>query len=195
MLRRHPEVDLIPWLHGELAGRERERMAAHLEGCDECRAKAAALTRTLGMIAREVEQLPTPEWGAFRAELGRKLAARQILAAQRWWQQPIFAWGSIAAAGVAAVAIVSLTVLHLGSKGPAPMIDQLGFEQLAFQDVAGRTDVGLLRNYPMVERLDLLESDSYEVIEHLDELAPSDSKAGQIQNLGQVRNLGKVRHL
>ena len=182
MLRRHPEVDLIPWLRGALAGRERERMAAHLEGCGECRAQTAALTRTLGLIAREVEQLPTPQWSAFRAELRRKLAARER-PSQRWWQQPIFAWGSIAAAGVAAVAIVSLTVLHRGPHGAAFMIDQLGIEQLAFQDVAGRTDVGLLRNYPMVERLDLLENDNYEVIEHLDDLAPSDSKAGKVRHL------------
>jgi len=182
MLRRHPEADLIPWLRGELAGRERARLEAHLEDCEECHTQAQALTRTLGLIAREVAQLPTPEWGTFRAELRRKLAAREA-PSRHWWHPPIFVWGSLAAAGVAAVAIVSLITLHRGPNGAAPVTDQLGLEQLAFGDAAGRTDVELLRDYPMVERLDLLENDNYEVIEHLDELAPADSKGGEVRHL------------
>ncbi|MGH7843086.1 MAG: anti-sigma factor family protein [Candidatus Binataceae bacterium] len=177
MRRSHPQADLIPFLRGELSGRERARIAAHLEGCGECRAQAETLTRTLGLIARELAQLPTPDWNAFRAELRRKLAAREA-PAPRWWRQPIFAWTAIAAAGVAAVAIVSLIVLPRGPNGAGPLLDQL-----AFEDMISRTDVGLLRNYPMVERLDLLENDNYEVIEHLDELEPSDAKAGEVRHL------------
>jgi hypothetical protein len=52
-------------------------------------------------------------------------------------------------------------------------------DQLAVNDVISRTDVGLLRNYPMVERLDLLENDNYEVIEHLDELVPPSNDVHQ----------------
>ncbi|HLW70077.1 MAG TPA: zf-HC2 domain-containing protein [Candidatus Binataceae bacterium] len=182
MLRRHPEADLIPWLRGELAGRERTRVEAHLQNCGECPAQAQALTRALGLIAREVAQLPTPEWSAFRSELRRKLAARKA-PSRLPWQQAIFAWRPLAAAGVAAIAIVSLAILHRGPHRAVPVTDQLGLEQLAFEDVASRTDVGLLRDYPMVERLDLLENDNYEVIEHLDELAPSDSKAAGVRHL------------
>ncbi len=39
------------------------------------------------------------------------------------------------------------------------------------EDVMSHTDVGLLRDYPVVERLDMLEN--YDVIEHLDELSPA----------------------
>jgi len=171
----HPEINLIPYLRGELSGRERERTAAHLGGCTECRAQADALAQTLQLVARQLDQLPAPEWTVYRAELRRKLAAREA-PRRRWWQ-PTLVWGGLAAAGVAAVALVTVAALHRGNHGPQPMV-----EQLALADVISRTDVGLLRNYPMVERLDMLDNDNYEVIEHLDELAPS-AQTHEIQHL------------
>jgi anti-sigma factor RsiW len=175
---KHRQADLIPFVRGELDAREHARTAAHLDGCADCRAHAAALTRTLGLIAREIEQLPTPEWTQFRAELRRRLAAREAPAG-RWWQ-PVLVWGSFAAAGVAAVAFASIVLLR---RGPDSLVPLVSPEQLAFEDVISRTDVGLLRNYPMVERLDMLENDSYEVIEHLDELAPARSHRNEIRHL------------
>lgn len=175
---RHPQVDLIPLTRGELGARDAERTSAHLEGCAECRAQAADLSSTLELVARQVEQLPTPEWSAFRAELYRKLAARETPVRRSW--QPAFVWGSFAAAGVAAIALVSLFVLQRGPGAPPPLVSP---DQLAFEDVISRTDVGLLRNYPMVERLDMLENDNYEVIEHLDELAPGSSQTNEIRHL------------
>jgi hypothetical protein len=71
-------------------------------------------------------------------------------------------------------------VLHQGAGSPAPLVSP---DQLAFEDVISRTDVGLLRDYPMVERLDMLENDSYEVIEHLDELTPASSRTNAIRHL------------
>ena len=43
-----------------------------------------------------------------------------------------------------------------------------GVDQLAMEQQAEPVDVGLLRDYPVVEQLDLLEN--YDVIEHLDQL-------------------------
>jgi hypothetical protein len=43
---------------------------------------------------------------------------------------------------------------------------------LAMEQSAEPVDVGLLRDYPVVEKLDLLED--YDVIEHLDEMPPAD---------------------
>jgi predicted anti-sigma-YlaC factor YlaD len=179
MSATHPETNLIPYLRGELSDRERVRTAAHLEGCAACRAQADALARTLQVIARQVEELPTPEWAVYRTELRRKLAARAT-ATRRWWQ-PTIVWGSFAAAGVAAVALLTVVALHRGNPGIQPSIGPLALAEPDV-DIMGRTDVGLLRNYPMVERLDMLESDNYDVIEHLDELAPS-PQTHEIQHL------------
>ena len=46
-------------------------------------------------------------------------------------------------------------------------------DQLAMEQQMSAADVGLLRNYGVVEKLDLLEN--YDVIEHLDELPSSDN--------------------
>jgi hypothetical protein len=46
-------------------------------------------------------------------------------------------------------------------------------EELALEQQLGANDLRMLRNYPVVERLDLLEN--YDVIEHLNELSPSPS--------------------
>jgi anti-sigma factor RsiW len=179
MSATHPETNLIPYLRGELSGRERARTAAHLDGCAACRTQAEALARTLQLIAQQVEELPTPEWAAYRTELRRKLAARET-PTRRWWQ-PTVVSGSFAAVGVAAVALLTVVALHRGNPGTQPSIGPLALAEPDV-DVIGRTDVGLLRNYPMVERLDMLDNDNYDVIEHLDELAPS-SQTHEIQHL------------
>ncbi len=171
----HPESNLIPYLRGELSGREHDRIESHLGGCPECRAQADALAETLRLVARQVEQLPVPEWTRYRAELRSKLAARETCS--RCWWHPTLVWGSMTAAAVAAVALVTLTALYRRGTGTPPMVDQL-----AFEDVMSRTDVGLLRNYPMVEQLDMLDNDNYEVIAHLDELTGS-PETNEIQHL------------
>jgi anti-sigma factor RsiW len=164
MSLKHPEINLIPYLRGELSGREHDRMAAHLDGCAECRAQADELARTLKLVAHQVEQLPAPDWAVYRAELRRKLAAREAREA-RWWQS-IYVWGGMATAGVAAVALLTVVAINRGNEG------QPGVDQIALADVP---DLGLMRNYPMVERLDMLNDDNYEVIAHLDELTPPSS--------------------
>lgn len=169
----HPEIELIPYLRGELTGRERERLASHLGGCAECRAQADELARTLAMVAEQIERLPAPDWTAYRAELRRKLADRQA-PPRRWWQ-PNLVWGSMIAAGVAAVTLVTVLAVYRRNPVIEPMVDQL----VPVQDEISQTDVGLLRNYAMVERLDLLDNDNYDVIEHLDELTPPQANAIQ----------------
>ncbi len=164
MAATHPETALVPFIRGELTGGERDRVADHLERCGECRASAESFRATLAELAARIDELPAPEWTAYRAELRRKLAARNQ-PRERWWQwRPAFGWAGMAAA--AAIAALALWFAVPGFHGSAPSEDQLAMEQPV--DVA---DVGLLRNYPVVQRLDLLEN--YDVIEHLDELAPA----------------------
>ena len=60
---------------------------------------------------------------------------------------------------------------HCGWRRPRNQYTIPSEEQVAFEQPAGVVDVGLLRNYAVVERLDLLEN--YDVIEHLDQLKPA----------------------
>ncbi|HUY28362.1 MAG TPA: zf-HC2 domain-containing protein [Candidatus Binataceae bacterium] len=168
----HPRTELAPYLRGDLSAAERERVARHLEGCARCRADADAYAAVLKAIAFESAAISEPDWTDYRAEIHRKIAARRAPVSPeraRWKLSPRLAWTSIAAAGAAVAAIVLL--LMLGPRpepGGAPPV-----EQLAMEDAIGAADVGLLRDYPVVEHLDLLEN--YDVIEHLDEFAPADT--------------------
>ena len=159
----HPQTALIPYLRDELDADERARVADHLQGCAECRESAESLAALSTELTRRMERMPLPEWTAYRAQLYRKLAAREQTAERRWWH-PGLVWASLATAGAAVAALILVLTLH-GGPG-TPSVDQLAIEN----EMAG-ADIGLLRNYPVVEHLELLED--YDVIEHLDELPPA----------------------
>jgi anti-sigma factor RsiW len=161
----HPETELVPFLRGELNAEDRDRMQHHLDGCGACRESMNALAATLHQVSSRLEELPAPEWSAYRRELRLKLAHRTE-ARSRWWR-PGAAWASLATAGLGIAALLLALSMRPSSTGVAPGVDQLAMEQ-----PAEAVDVGLLRNYPVVERLDLLED--YDVIEHLDELPAAD---------------------
>src|SRR5208337_4701631 len=165
MAATHPETALVPFIRGELGGAERDRIAHHLDDCVRCRDAAESFRSLLAELPARVEELPTPEWTVYRAEIRRKLAARPQ-PRLRWWQTGL-GWASLATAGAALAALVLWFAIP-GLHGPAPAVDELAMEQP--MDVADVADVGLLRNYGVVERLDLLEN--YDVIEHLDEIKP-----------------------
>jgi anti-sigma factor RsiW len=172
MAANHPDIALVPFIRGELAAIERERVAGHLEGCLQCRQEAESLQSLLAELSARIDELPTPDWTVYRAQLRRKLAARtqsrtRWWSGREWWSGSV-GWASLAAATAAVVIAVWFAVpgLHPGTSSPMmPSNDQIALVQQL-----GVTDVGLLRNYGVVERLDLLEN--YDVIEHLDELKP-----------------------
>ena len=157
----HPETDLVRFLRGELNAEERDRVQHHLDGCEQCRDSMDALAATLQQVSARLEELPTPEWSAYRRELRLKLAHRTETRS-RWWR-PSVAWASLATAGVGVAALILALSMRPSSQGTTPGVDQFAIEQ-----PAEAVDVGLLRNYAVVEQLDLLEN--YDVIEHLDEL-------------------------
>jgi anti-sigma factor RsiW len=172
MAATHPEIELVPYLRGELSADERAQVEAHLEGCAQCRESAEASSAILSSLERLVDNVREPDWEAYRGELTRKLRATQEnrgRASERWWpdfQRPGWRWPSMAM-GAAAVAVLAIAiVMHRG----APSTQAPGVDQLELQQDLSSTDVGLLANYHVVEHLDLLEN--YDVIEHLDELAP-----------------------
>ena len=164
MSATHPETALVPFFRGELNAEERDRVQKHLEGCAQCRDSMNALAATLQHVSARLEELPTPEWGAYRRELRIKLAERNE-ARSRWWR-PRVVWVSLATAGVGIAALILAVSMRPSTPTLMPEVDQLAMEQ-----PAEAVDVGLLRDYPVVEKLDLLED--YDVIEHLDQLPPT----------------------
>lgn len=165
MERSHPESTLLPYLAGELSGDERRRLKTHLETCGRCRESIDASAEIMRAIAREGESLREPDWNVYRAQLRRRLAARQE-PRPRWWRREIV-WPVIATGVATAAILIALTVSNR-LRGPAmPPVDQF-----AMEGAMNGTDVGLLRNYQVVDHLDLLEN--YDVIENLDQLSPTD---------------------
>jgi len=182
MITRHPETALIPYMRGELEGEERARVARHLEGCASCRRAAGDAAAALGALARRVEEIPPPAPAIYRSQLHRKLDARRragagAAAEPRWWRRPLMAGLSIGALGAAVAALLLIFTMYHGVRVAPPPLDQLAAQDAAMQvgtmQEAAMTgaDIGLLRDYPMVEHLDLLEN--YDVIAHLDEVSPS----------------------
>jgi anti-sigma factor RsiW len=162
MAAMHPETELIPFLRDELNAAERERVRHHLDDCAQCRETKDAMAVTMRLVAARLAELPTPEWSAYRRELRLKLVARAE-ARPRWWRRPLVLWPSMATAGVGIAALFLALSMRPSVHGAAPGVDLLAMEQ-----PTEAVDVGLLDNYPVVEKLDLLEN--YDVIENLDQV-------------------------
>jgi hypothetical protein len=68
-------------------------------------------------------------------------------------------------------------MLHYGPAAEMPPVDQLAelapdeSPDVTIDQPVDSADIGLLRDYPVVEKLDMFED--YDVIEHLDKIAPS----------------------
>lgn len=182
MITKHPETALVPYVRGELRGEEGARVTRHLEGCASCREAADSAAAAMRELARRVEAVPAPDAAIYRAELYRKLNARAEPGvrgnAGTPWRRPRIVGLSLGAFGVAAAALMLIFVMHQGAWVAAPPqvavppMDQLATQEGTMQEAAMTgADVGLLRDYPMVERLDLLEN--YDVIAHLDQVSPA----------------------
>jgi len=162
MWSSHPEIAFAPYLRGELDAEETRHLRAHLESCARCREGLTAAEAVMHELARRVERLPEPDWTAYQAQLRRKLNARRDAARVSRWR-PEWAWASLATAAVATAAMVLMFTLGGGPRPP-------GVDQLEVEAGLADADIGLLRDYPVVEHLDLLEN--YDVIENLDQLTP-----------------------
>jgi anti-sigma factor RsiW len=163
METRHPETDLIAYLKNELAPAERDAVARHLETCTSCRETAAAFSELLDGLAR----LPAPPvpWPRYRAELRTRLEARAEVP-RAWWRHPL---PVAVSAGVAtALVAVALFAPSAWRDDRRPRVaDNLN----GFEEVMLGTRLDLLREYSVVEHLDLLEN--LDVIRQLDGLTGS----------------------
>jgi anti-sigma factor RsiW len=155
----HPEAELVGHVTGELAADARAAVEAHLAGCDHCRREREALAATLTELRRSVPAPPPVGWTDFRAVMHARLPHGRSRGRRRPAPVPLVLSGALAAG-----LLLMATGLHEpGSRPPAELATA---EEMA---IGGRLE--LLRQYPVVERLDLYEN--LEVIRHLDELAPT----------------------
>lgn len=162
MDRRHPETELIAYLKDELPQPSREAVTRHLDGCAECRDTLVDFRTLLNGVAAAAT--PPVHWARYRAELRVRLEAASARSRWTWWRRP---WPVAVSAGLAA-AVVALVVL-----GPSAWRDErrarTAESLTGYEEVVLGTRLDMLRQYPIVERLDLLED--LDVIRQLDGLA------------------------
>ena len=86
--RLHQRIwELLPWyVNGSLAGREREKVEAHLAGCPRCQAEEAACRRTAAAVSGAGESAPSPHPAQFQRLLERVEEAER---AGGGWLAPI----------------------------------------------------------------------------------------------------------
>ena len=142
--RRHPETALVPYVKGELPAAERARVAAHLEGCDRCRAALADVRAVLGALA-PAPVAAEPHWGRYRAELRARLDARAR--APRWWQRPL----PIAVSAGLAAALVLFALQPAPVQPPATNLAQI-------EETALGARLDMLEHSDVVARLDMLDA-------------------------------------
>ena len=159
---QHPEAKLIAYVKGELTERDHRRVGDHLATCPECTRTVEDFRWILDDLASSVPPPPQIHWGAYRAELRKKLEARrQPSWGWQWLRRPLPMALSAAVAGA-----LLIFAFQSGSYRPAATADLAFLEESA---VANRLD--LLRQYSMLERLDLWED--LDVVRQLDQIPPT----------------------
>jgi hypothetical protein len=162
----HPLDRLLPYRRGELAAAERAAVAAHLEGCAECRAALADFAAIASRLEHAPDPTPPVHWGAFRAEL------REALDRRTGRRRPARGW-SLGGLPAALAAGLAALVLYLGVPGQNPVPNGRGplGEGTAVDNAALASRLDLISDLDVVQRLDLLED--FDVIGRLDRLEPT----------------------
>jgi len=148
--------DLTAWIDEELPKRRHEQVRQHLAACAQCRAEADDLGVTIAWQRDALQAVAALDgvdgselWGGVR----RGLAAEVDTDKLEWNLHAVWAsmWGRLALAG-AAISIAAVVLVLVG--GPAMVLIPLGLESPP-PAVAQHTD--LFKDYPLIERLDVLE--------------------------------------
>jgi hypothetical protein len=136
----HPETELIPFVRGQLDEADHARVAAHLAACEECRRATEDSRVVLAALAARQPAPPAVDWGRYQAE-------------------PV--------PTVAVAALIAVAVL-VGVHGLERVTERPGPDVVAMDQTVLGAQLPLLRQYRVVERLDMLED--LEVIRQLDRL-------------------------
>jgi anti-sigma factor RsiW len=155
----HLGADLAAHALDALAPAERARAERHLAVCPECATALASHREILRALAASAPEPPAVHWGAYRAGLRARLAARRNgRSVWRRWRVTLVPL----TAGLA-VALLFLTIHGVGRR--AEPRDVAAMEET----LIGR-HLELIREAPVVEHLELLED--LEIIRQLDRVAP-----------------------
>jgi anti-sigma factor RsiW len=158
---RHPREELTALLDGALPAARAAQVAAHVEGCDTCRAERDRIASALAAF-RSLPRGPEPS-PQFSARLAARLAREERprrpwgprLAA--WADRPSLRWKIAAPAAAAALAagvvVVAIRIQRAEEAAVAEHLDLL----LHYEEVASVGDVSSPEDAQVVARLDELE--------------------------------------
>ena len=154
--QEHVEDRLIALAAGDLDEAERATVEAHVAGCAACRQAQADFARIASAVARPAA--PPLHWGAYRAELRAKLDARVAGGARSagpWGPRatPVAGWSLRPLSMAVAAGLVAVMVWIGGPGGGGPA----GTGDVALDDSALATRLGLISRLDLVQQLDLLE--------------------------------------
>src|SRR5262245_60241672 len=145
---RHPETELIAYLKDELSPGSRETVGRHLDGCAECRDELAAFRKLLDGVAATAP--PPVQWARYRAELRLRREAAQPSRRSAWWRRPL----PVALSAGLAAATIALVILAPGVwRQERPVRTAEGLN--GFEEAVLGTRLDMLRDYTIVEKLDL----------------------------------------
>ena len=137
MTDTHPAPgDLVDLHFGEVAGRRRESIAAHVQACPRCREELAGLEWVDGALAAQPEE-PPPADGLQRV-LSRIGPEQPLRGRPASWMAPLAAGLAGVGAGTTAIFALATWLLDLPRLGqwsmmePARIASGLGLAALAF---------------------------------------------------------------
>jgi anti-sigma factor RsiW len=164
----HVDELLVEHVRGELDGAELRAVDAHLAACAQCRATRARFASLIDELARTAPAAPPIHWGAYRADLRRRLERgpapdRATPDRRDWLLRP-----APALLAAAMVAVLVYAGWPGATRGPG------GLDLFALDTPALASQFDLIARLDVVQRLDLLED--FHVINELDEL-PEPSKS------------------
>jgi anti-sigma factor RsiW len=147
--------DLTAWIDGELPERDCDLIREHLAACADCSAEAASLRRAIAWqqgALRAVTSLHGIVTSGLKVQLQRALAEAET-GTPLWQWRPAWssAWGRVALAGAALSFAVAVLLL---AGGPGMVLMPLGLES---PPAAVVQHTELFKDYPLIERLDVLE--------------------------------------
>jgi len=148
--------DLTAWIDGQLTERRQNQVRRHLAACNCCSAQVDDLRAAIAWQRSALRAITTADGvdaAASQARLRRAIAAEADEGTLAWSLRDVWAsmWGRLALAG-AAVSVAVAVLLLAG--GPGMVLMPLGLEPPP-PAVVQHTE--LFKDYPMIERLDVLE--------------------------------------
>jgi anti-sigma factor RsiW len=148
--------DLTAWIDGELPPSRRDHIRRHLAGCRHCSAEMESLHSVIAWHRHALGALTTAagvDTMALRTRLRHAMAAEVDAGTLEWRWRDVWTsmWARLALAG-AAVSVAVAVLLLAG--GPGMVLIPLGLEAPP-PAVVQHTE--LFKDYPMIERLDVLE--------------------------------------